>query len=133
MRTLLAALGLAAMAVPAWADPVGCDPPLSTMESDLCQSQAVEQAQAQLDALYQRVLRSLADEQACPVSAAACGNAQLALAQAQRHWAAFRDADCESAYAFHSDGSGRNSARLHCLAGHISARERQLHEHFEIR
>lgn len=131
MRAWLAALGLAAMAVPAWADPVDCDPPLSTMESDLCRSIEVEQAQAQLDALYQRALRSL--EQACPVSVDACGNARLALTRAQRHWAAFRDADCESAYAFHSDGSGRNSARLDCLTGHISTRKQQLRAHFEIR
>lgn len=133
MKALLAALGLAAMAVPAWADPVDCDPPLSTMESDLCRSIEVEQAQAQLDALYQRALRSLTGEQSCPVSPGACRNARLALTQAQQHWTAFRDADCESAYAFHSDGSGRNSARLDCLADHISTRGQQLRDHFEIR
>lgn len=127
----LAALALAAAALPAIADPVDCQPSLPTMESDLCQSLAVEQAQARLQALYQRALDDLAAP-ACPASAAACREARTALIRAQAHWAAFRDADCEAAYAFHSDGSGRNAARLDCLDRHLAARERQLREHFEL-
>jgi uncharacterized protein YecT (DUF1311 family) len=133
MRRWPVTIGLAFCAAGALADTPDCDLPLSTTEHDLCQSIALEQAQQRLDQLYQRALHRLASEPACPVSPAACRHARNALVLAQQQWTAFRDADCESAYAFHSDGSGRNAARLECLAEHTSTRQRQLRDRFEIR
>lgn len=115
-RVLVVAL-IALAAAPAFADELDlhCDQPTSTMEQDFCADRAAKAADDELNRAY-RSLRMTLD-----------GRDRSLLADAQRAWIAFRDAECAFDLA-DKDGSGHNVAKLECLTRLTRARTKQLAE-----
>lgn len=127
---LLAGLALAAAGTSARADDIDCDRASATMEIDICMSREYERADAELNDRYKRLraqLQRFEDEVEC----VACSGMSRMLVEAQRHWIAFRDRDCDAVYAHAADGSGRNQALLECLIEHTRTRTRQLDRRIE--
>ncbi len=100
-----------------------CARPVGTMQTDLCLSDVFADVDQALNVAYRDALSSLTAMRR-DGGCSQCAPEQLV--EAQRHWIAFRDADCDTLYAIAADGSGRNQARLTCLIDHTRTRSLQL-------
>nr|WP_255784065.1 lysozyme inhibitor LprI family protein [Lysobacter chinensis] len=123
-------MGAGSVPTRAGADDIDCAQASATMEIDICMSREYERADVELNTSYKRLraqLQRFEDEFDC----AACTGMSEMLVEAQRHWIAFRDRDCDAVYAHAADGSGRNQALLECLIEHTRTRTRQLDRRIE--
>ncbi|AYO84442.1 lysozyme inhibitor LprI family protein [Methylobacterium brachiatum] len=89
-----------------------CQDATSTPETQTCLHQALEAADAKLNAAYRKAL-SIIDQDDRPEDAKAAWKAQFATAQ--RAWIAFRDADCgDLTFSEWNNGSGTTGALYAC-------------------
>lgn len=96
MRLLIAAVLLAA-AIPALANEIECNPDGSQLELNACAAQALDQADAELNAAYKQVLIDQAGQ------SVALANIKTA----QRLWIQLRDADLAARYPVGEDEDPR--------------------------
>lgn len=94
---------------------LNCENPTSTMEYDFCADRTAKAADDELNRAYRKLRGTLDDKD------------RGLLADAQRAWIAFRDAECAFDLA-DKDGSGHNVAHLECLTRLTRARAKQLAE-----
>jgi len=113
------------------AEGIDCNAPNSTMALDLCAADRADEAEALLNTTY-RQARSQLQQQAADGSCTHCADAEKQLILAQRAWIQLRDNDCAAVYAFHADGTSRNSAQSHCQTTHAQDRTRQLRAFYEL-
>lgn len=129
--TLLIAVSLVETPAGAAEDaPVDCTNATSTVEMNVCADREFEQADAELNAVYQRALGKLPQlGMEKPFDAKSW---ETALRKSQRAWIAFRDAECrEHVPMFWTGGTGTTVAVISCLTDKTKARTRELREHYE--
>ncbi|HDS1039243.1 TPA: DUF1311 domain-containing protein [Stenotrophomonas maltophilia] len=100
-------------------------------ERDMCDSDRLDDADNELNAVYAQA-RSELKAQAADGSCSRCVSAEQQLVKAQRIWITLRDADCEAVYAFNADGTSRNPAKMQCLITQTRDRTRQLRAFYEL-
>lgn len=122
-RTLLAAPLLCASTLCAALD---CARAVTTPDLDTCAAADHQRADAQLNAAYQRVLRTLGQGEEPPAERAAV---QAALRDAQRLWVRFREADCKALYARDAGGSVRTLTFHGCMQARAEQRTRELQDY----
>jgi uncharacterized protein YecT (DUF1311 family) len=75
-----------------------CAAAMSQMEMNACAQQAFERADAELNALYRRLIDGAREDDGSPDNGRSDGDdrpgAEATLREAQRAWVAFRDAHC---------------------------------------
>lgn len=118
---LLALLGYSGSAVG-----LDCGKAITTPDINQCASMEQKKVEANLNRVYQRVLKSL-DGKDAPQSGAAVRSSFIA---AQRAWIKFREADCDAVYQKYADGSIRTVMHIGCMQNHAERRIKDL-EAFE--
>jgi uncharacterized protein YecT (DUF1311 family) len=113
-------------------NPVDCANATSTAEMNYCVDREYQTADAELNEVYQMVLRSIreggGEAPYDPVSW------EAALVEAQRTWIAFRDADCKGLVPMEwTGGSGTTVAVLGCMIELTKERTRALGERYGAR
>lgn len=111
--------------------PVDCDNAMSTYEMNACALKDFEKADAALNAVYQRAIKSvpeMATEK--PFDAKSW---EEALRKSQRAWLAYRDAECKDHVPMHwTGGSGTNADVLGCMSTLTEARTKELKDRYEV-
>jgi uncharacterized protein YecT (DUF1311 family) len=109
--------------------PVDCSGALSTHDMLECNGRDFRQADAQLNALYPKVLKSLKDSYPPDAIRAAGGQDPVKdLRDAQRKWVAFRDANCRSLATVMLGGTGQAVIEGGCRARMTRERIKELQE-----
>lgn len=122
MKPLL--LLLAAASLPLLAGAQGTDPcqtQRNTAEIEECARLTLAAQDAALNRAYRALMRSLEG-----TDDASHVQARRQLAQAQRRWLQFRDADCRAKLTLHATASIRGAIYLTCLAERTQQRTREL-------
>jgi uncharacterized protein YecT (DUF1311 family) len=126
LRLYPALLAFALLAAPAFAqdDPLAeCDGPTPVMNA--CIFEKYEQADAELNRVWQRVLATIRPSDFMPAEAA--NEWREHLIAAQRAWVTFKEEDCNGAVAYEwYGGSGANAAVGVCLYAKTVARTEDL-------
>jgi len=92
-----------------------CDEARTQMDMNVCADQQYRKADAELNRVYQELMRS-------------SGGTDAKLKAAQLAWIKFRDAECDYKAAFNEGGSMQPMTYSFCLADVTAARTRQLRE-----
>lgn len=103
-----------------------CGKAITTPDINQCASIEQKRVEANLNKVYQRVLKSLDRQDASPQSSAAIRNSFIA---AQRAWIKFREADCDAVYQKHADGSIRTVMYIGCMQSHAERRIKDLEDY----
>jgi uncharacterized protein YecT (DUF1311 family) len=94
-----------------------------------CFEKVLKVADAELNGVYQKVLRSI--DQADALSKDVRAQWRAALVGGQRAWIAFRDADCRNTVPFEwYGGTGAGSAILICLIDKTRTRTSELQDRY---
>ncbi|MET0266151.1 MAG: lysozyme inhibitor LprI family protein [Duganella sp.] len=96
-----------------------CQQAVTTPELNECAAQQQKEVEANLNQVYQRVLKTVDSR---PL--------RTQFVAAQRAWVKFRGADCKAVHLKHADGSIRTVMYLGCMQNHATLRIKQL-EDFE--
>ncbi|HWR77330.1 MAG TPA: lysozyme inhibitor LprI family protein, partial [Thiobacillus sp.] len=126
MRKLLSISGVvgwvaAIFSVTAYAD---CSSPGTTLEINDCLLAEYNEADAKLNATYQRVMRGFSKpDQPGHIHYA---EAKENLIEAQRAWIKYRDKDCYAVYALAVGASMRGQLSLQCKRGRTEQRIKEL-------
>ena len=107
MRTVALALALLALAASGQAQ---CDETTSQAALTACAQDALDHADAELNAVYAQTLKALS------------GRGVVELRAAQRAWIRFRDLDCETVRSASEGGSIAPYELARCLTDHTTAR-----------
>lgn len=91
--------------------------------STICYGDDLERKRAEQQAILLRIDQKL---QALPADGVRPDEARRELAEAQRHWSEFVDADCMAGEALFGEGNAFNLSRLACDAEHVQTRTAQL-------
>lgn len=110
----LALVALVALAPAVAAQDVPCDPEGSQVELNACAAEAFRDADAEMNRVYQQVLRAVSEGVEARVRAA------------QRAWLPFRDAHCDVEAAVAEGGSMQPMVRGFCLAAVTEERTEHL-------
>lgn len=100
---------------------VNCQNPGSNVEYKYCARLAYEQADRQLNQVYQRITRPMPPDE------------KKALVDAQLAWIKFRDTNCTAAVYRNRGGSGYSGFLSNCLERVTRARTSELIEQFDSR
>lgn len=124
MRYLVLMLTLLSLPAVAQVGP-NCDG--NTLEINACMAAELQKVEADLNATYARVVKSLSlpDRPDLPRSAWL-----VKLRNAQRAWVAFREKNCDAVYELNAGGSIRNMRYLACMRRHADARARELESEY---
>lgn len=131
---VLALLVLAALAAPAARaedEKIDCRAPKYTAQINTCADRAFLKADAELNAVFKKVLAKIAAEGGeAPYDAKSWGEAAR---KAQRAWVAGRDADCKGLVPMEwTGGSGTSAAVMDCMIDKTRTRIRELSERYGI-
>lgn len=127
LPTLLALLALhAAPGAPAAPAPDPCATQANTLEINECGQQTLKLKDAALNRAYQDLLKSLSPESQGDSTDYAAVRKELA--EAQRAWIRYRDADCSAKYKFWEQGSIRGAMYLGCMTERTEQRTRELRQ-----
>ena len=89
-------------------------------------AQAVyDQADSDLNTLYQRLLKTLSQPRNEQLDYPAL---KTKFVEAQRQWVRFRDSECSAWYVINQAGTGRNADQMTCLLHRTQQRTAQLQE-----
>ena len=113
------------------AEGIDCAQATGGYERDMCDSDRLDDADHELNAVYAQARDEL-NAQAADGSCSRCAAAGQQLVKAQRIWITLRDTDCEAVYAFNADGTSRNPAKMQCLITQTRDRTRQLRAFYEL-
>lgn len=122
IKRILACLALLGCAGTAWA--VDCKNAVTTPDMNECAAIDQKKADARLNQVYQRVLKSLEPD-------AGGAETKKKLVEAQRAWIKFRDADCAAVYQQHIDGTIRNMMHHGCMQARTEQRIKELKQFLE--
>lgn len=104
------------------ADP--CASQRNTIEIDECGKLTLAKKDKELNAAYQKLLKSLvADDKADTTDYA---EVRKKLLEAQRNWVNFRDSDCQGQVILHANGTIRGAVYFGCLAERTEQRTKEL-------
>lgn len=106
----------------AQADP--CETQSNTIEINACAKQTLATSDKALNETYQKVLKSM--ESVGSEDKTDYVAVKRRLAEAQRAWAKFRDADCKAKLKLHEAGTIRAAIYLGCLAERTDQRTKEL-------
>ena len=115
---------LACLALLGWAGAAAaldCSKAMTTPDMNECAAIDQKKADARLNQVYQRVLKSLEPD-------AGGAETKKKLVEAQRAWVKFRDADCAAVYQQHIDGTIRNVMHHGCMRARTEQRIKELNE-----
>ncbi len=122
-KILSTMLIVVAVNVSAWAaDP--CVTQSNTMEMDACGKQTLSKKDKELNAAYQKLVKSLAAENKGDDTNYA--EVKTHLLAAQRSWVKFRDSDCKAMLTLYESGSIRGSVYYRCLTERTEQRTTEL-------
>lgn len=110
---------------------IDCNDANSTVEMNFCAEKDFEAADAQLNAVYKKVLAHIAESDLDkPYDRASWEDAMRA---SQRAWMAFRDADCKGAVPMEwSGGTGTTVAVVGCMTTLTEARTKDLASRYDV-
>ena len=133
MRFVIFTSALPFVALSAFADVVpppakrNCDDAMSNLEMRQCALAEYQQADQELNAVYQRALKFLRETYGRDEIKQAGGQDPSAdLRDAQKKWIAFRDANCRSMGTQMLGGSGQETIVAGCLAEMTKDRTKEL-------
>jgi uncharacterized protein YecT (DUF1311 family) len=120
---LTAVLALAATNAHAQvADP--CATQRNTIEIDECGKLTLAKKDKELNAAYQKLMKSLvADDKSDTTDYA---EVRKKLLEAQRNWVKFRDSDCKGQLTLHANGTIRGAVYFGCLTERTEQRTKEL-------
>ncbi|MEC4722565.1 lysozyme inhibitor LprI family protein [Noviherbaspirillum sp. CPCC 100848] len=116
-------LPLALLAASKSAAGLDCGKAITTPDINQCASIEQKKVEANLNKVYQRVLKSLGQQDAPQPSSAAMRTSFIA---AQRAWIKFREADCDAVYQKYADGTIRTVMYIGCMQHHAERRIKDL-------
>ncbi|HML43701.1 MAG TPA: DUF1311 domain-containing protein [Hyphomicrobium zavarzinii] len=110
---------------------IDCNDASSTVEMNFCAQKDFDAADAQLNAVYQKVLAHIGESDLeKPYDRASWEEAMRA---SQRAWVAFRDADCKGAVPMEwSGGTGTTVAVVGCMTTLTEARTKDLASRYDV-
>lgn len=109
-----------------------CDSPMSTAEINICSDREYGRADAELNAVFKKVLASIAKAGDDKPYDAKSWEAQLRASQ--RAWIAYRDADCKGLVPMEwSGGTGTTGAVLGCMIEKTRTRTKELADRYDAR
>jgi uncharacterized protein YecT (DUF1311 family) len=120
-----AILPLAMLMLSSSAFGLDCQKAITTPELNACASIDQKKAEANLNKVYQRVLKTLDQGESATSSDASIRNAFVA---AQRAWIKFREADCNAVHQKYAGGSIRTVMYLGCMQNHAERRIKDLED-----
>lgn len=120
----------AGAAGPAEEKGVDCEKAVSTPEIAACAKEAYEAADKRLNDAYRAVLASIEKTDVPPEART---DWRKALVEAQRHWVAFRDAECALTGFEWYGGTGRSGAEIECARQLTEERTKALRRHADPR
>ena len=130
MRKIGLLLLLLPLPAAAYAQDDPCADAESTVAINECLREIYRQADAELNRVYQGALKHI--DAADYMPARTRQDWKQKLREAQRHWVAFKEADCNLLYLEWWQGSGANAAALGCLIGKTETRTTELKERYAI-
>lgn len=104
------------------ADP--CATQNNTMEINACGKLTLAKKDKELNAAYQKLMKSLVSDGKGDDTDYA--EVKKHLTEAQRSWIKFRDSDCQGMLAFYASGTIRGSVYLRCLTERTEQRTKEL-------
>ena len=96
------------------------------MEINACGKLTLAKKDKELNAAYQKLMKSLASD--AKGDDTNYGAVKKHLVDAQRSWVKFRDSDCQGMLTFYESGSIRGSVYLRCLTERTEQRTKELLE-----
>ena len=105
-----------------------CNKAISTPEINACAKQEQEKVEAELNAVYKEVMKSLSEpdtEYEKP------SEVKAALIEAQRAWIKFREADCNAVYIQNQGGTIRTVMYISCMQQRAKQRIKELRNFIE--
>jgi uncharacterized protein YecT (DUF1311 family) len=110
---------------------INCDTAVATHELNACEEKALDAADAEMNAVYKKVLAFIAKSGTeKPYDSKSWEDA---LRASQRAWVAFRDADCKGLIPMSwTGGTGTTGAVLGCMLAKTKARTKDLQELYEL-
>lgn len=114
---------LALLAASGSAAGLDCGKAITTPDINQCASIEQKKVEANLNKVYQRVLKSLGRQDESQPSSAAVRTSFIA---AQKAWIRFREADCDAVFQKYADGSIRTVMYIGCLQNHAERRIKDL-------
>ncbi|MBB1627508.1 lysozyme inhibitor LprI family protein [Achromobacter sp. UMC71] len=93
--------------------------------TDMRAQAAYEQADGDLNTVYQQVLKRLSQPRNEYIDYPAL---KTKFTAAQRQWVRFRDSECDAWYGVNQAGTGRNADQMTCLLKRTQQRTQQLQE-----
>ena len=106
---------------------LNCEKAITTPELNECASISQKKAEAKLNNVYQRVLKSLNQKDD---SLESYSDMRKTLIAAQRAWITFRKADCDAIFQKHASGTIRTVMYIGCMQNHAERRIQDL-ENYE--
>jgi uncharacterized protein YecT (DUF1311 family) len=106
-----------------------CDSNVANVEYKQCLAEFAEKVDRELNVLWRRVLAAIDADTSLTQSQRADWKSKLA--EAQRHWVQFKQADCREPVGYEwYGGSGMGGAVSTCLAKHTLDRTQELRERY---
>jgi uncharacterized protein YecT (DUF1311 family) len=129
MRVLMSmTIGLLVTAAAFAEDQPICPDAQTTIEIGECVSKEYDKADAELNAVWKKVMASFKKNDYLP--AEAVKEWKDTMLAAQRDWIAFKEADCDAVGFEWYGGTGQGNAITFCLLGHTTARTKDLKARF---
>lgn len=100
-----------------------CAKPRHTADVNECAEKKQKAAEKKLNAMYKKVLASLAPTDDDPIDRS---DLKKSLIEAQRHWVEFRGKDCATQYGLFIWGTGRRAVYADCMREHAEDRIKTL-------
>lgn len=92
-----------------------CKNAVTTPDMNACAAREQKEVEANLNRVYQRVLKTVS-----------APRVRTQFVAAQRLWVKFREADCQTVYQQHADGTIRTLVYLGCLQNRAETRIKEL-------
>ena len=105
------------------AQALNCKEAITTLDIDECAKIEQEKVEAELNSVYQKIMKELSvpdTEYEKP------SEVKSALLKAQRAWVTFREADCNAVYTQYQDGTIRNVMYISCMQARAEQRIKEL-------
>ncbi|MET0380180.1 MAG: lysozyme inhibitor LprI family protein, partial [Spongiibacteraceae bacterium] len=106
---------LALLLAAASAHALDCKNAVTTPDMNACAAREQKEVEADLNRVYQRVLKTVS-----------APKVRTQFVAAQRLWVKFREADCQTVYQQHADGSMRTLVYLGCMQNRATTRIKEL-------
>lgn len=115
MRFATPALTLSLLLCSASSFAIDCQNAVTTPDLNECAAREQKAVEANLNQVYQRVLKTVS-----------APKVRVQFVAAQRAWIKFREADCKAVYEQHADGTIRTVMYLGCMQNRAATRIKEL-------